>query len=108
MIGVDGPPIVPPPAGAWIRTRKHPRTDRRRPAFLGPASPRWVGAWHLATGDMDWPGYALARCGRRVLLRIYRPPASGLSRFDHVVADDQPGVDTCGACWRLTTGEVAA
>lgn len=109
---VEGPPIVPPPAGSWIRERQHPRTDRRRPAFLGPASAQWRSAWHLATGDL-WVAafggrFATARCGRQVMLDLGRPPGDGRSKWDHVVADEMPGVDACGNCRRLAGPAVPA
>ncbi len=97
----EAPPIVPPPAGAWIRERLLPATfPRAAPRLL----PEWVGAWHVATGDLSrsFRGdmSSKVRCGHSVRVRAFR--WDGWALGDFVVADELPTVDVCLRCLRLS------
>lgn len=96
-------PLVPPPAGSWVRARWLPNTIRRAAPRI---APEWNGSWHVATGDVRvWPhlrGDAQARslCGKRVGLRWHRWDGEPIG--DHVVADELPTIDVCLTCLRLS------
>ena len=84
------------PAGSWIRERLLPRTFRRGKPRV---APEWWGAWHLATGDMEWEPHwrhmrVRARCGHGVT-------TEGRDYADFVIADSVPAVDVCRKCAHL-------
>lgn len=97
------------PAGAWMRRRHLPDPRGRRPT----TEPSWEGAWHLATGDLEWdprwPGNrgadAVAACGKRPEAAIFS--IDGVPLWDLVVADSRPLIEeACLKCLR-STGVIA-
>jgi hypothetical protein len=97
-------PFDPPAAGAWLRCRWLPRVavGRSKPRLV----PEWDGCWHIFSGEVQAGARrgeikGRARCGLRMRMRDFSL-FDGSRLSDFVVADEQPTVDTCRACIRMT------